>query len=223
MAMVAPDFPETTRTILTRKRDRASYERATAYAILDEAYYCHLGFVVGGEPRVLPTLHVRVDDHLYVHGSTGARALLDARSPDGLAVCVTVTHLDALVLARSQFHHSANYRSAVAHGRAHLVTDEDRKRTVLSALVDKIAHGRAADSRPPSRRELAETAVLELPLTEVSVKARVGGVSDDPDDLGLEHWAGVIPLRLTPGMPQPAPGITVATPPYLAGLVGVGV
>jgi nitroimidazol reductase NimA-like FMN-containing flavoprotein (pyridoxamine 5'-phosphate oxidase superfamily) len=220
--MATPEFPRTDRTIPSRLRDRASYERATAYAILDEAYFCHLGFVVGGEPRVLPTLHVRVDDRLYVHGSTGARPLLAARSAEGLPVCVTVTHLDGLVLARSQFHHSANYRSAVAHGRAHLVTAEHRKRAVLVALVDKIAAGRAADSRPPTRRELAETAVLELPLTEVSVKARVGGVNDDPEDLELEHWAGVVPLRLTPGVPQPAPGVTVATPAYLAGLVGAG-
>ena len=213
-------FAPTARTTPSRLRDRASYERVTAYAILDEAYYCHLGFVVDGEPRVLPTLHVRVGDSLFLHGSTGARALLAARSPEGLAICVTVTHLDALVLARSQMHHSANYRSAVAHGRAHLVTDEQRKRAVLSALVDKIATGRAADSRPPSRRELAETSVLDLPLTEVSVKARIGGVNDDPEDLGLDHWAGVVPMRLHPGVPEPAPGVTVPVPAYLAGLVG---
>ena len=214
-------FAPTARTTPSRLRDRASYERATAYAILDEAYYCHLGFVVDGEPRVLPTLHVRVADALYLHGSTGARALLAARTPQGLLLCVTVTHLDALVLARSQFHHSANYRSAVVHGRAHLVTNEQRKRAVLTALVDKIALGRAADSRPPTRRELAETAVLELPLTEVSVKARMGGVNDDAEDLALDHWAGVVPLRLTPGVPDPAPGVTSPLPHYLAALVGV--
>ena len=116
-----------------------------------------------GEPRVLPTLQVRIDDTLYVHGSTASRPLLAARSADGVPVCVTVTHLDGLVFARSQFHHSANYRSVVAHGSARLVTDEQTKLRVLGALVDKVAQGRAADSRPPSRRELAETAVLALP------------------------------------------------------------
>src|SRR5689334_6962774 len=116
-------FESTPRTTATRLRDRMSYERATAYAILDEALLCHLGFTVAGEPRILPTLQVRIDDTLYLHGSTGSRPLLAARDPDGLPVCVTVTHLDGLVLARSQFHHSANYRSAVIHGRARLVTD----------------------------------------------------------------------------------------------------
>src|SRR5690606_39165836 len=138
-----------------------------------EAYHCHLGIIVDGEPRILPTLHVRVDDTLYVHGSTGSGPLLAARDA-GLPVCVTVTHLDGLVLARSQFHHSANYRSVVVHGRGHLVTDAVAKEQVLAALVDKLAPGRAADTRGPTRRELAETAVLAIPLTEVSVKTRTG-------------------------------------------------
>ena len=168
-------FEPTHRTTATRDRGRISYEHATAHAIIDEAYLCHLGFVVDGEPRILPTLHVRVGDTLYLHGSTGSRPLLAARGPDGLPVCVTVTHLDGLVLARSWFHHSANYRSVVAHGRARLVTDEAEKLRVLTALMNKIAEGRADDSRPPVRKELAETSVLALPLTEVSVKARVGG------------------------------------------------
>jgi nitroimidazol reductase NimA-like FMN-containing flavoprotein (pyridoxamine 5'-phosphate oxidase superfamily) len=215
--MAEPTFAPTPRTTPKRLRDRISYERATANAILDEAYVCHLGFVVGGEPRVLPTLHVRIDDTLYIHGSTGARALLGARSDDGLPVCVTVTHLDGLVFARSQFHHSANYRCAIAHGRARLVTDEPTISAVLAALVDKVAPGRAADSRPPNPRELAETAVLGLPLVEVSVKARIGGANDDPEDLALDHWAGVVPLRLTPGVPQPAAGVRVPVPSYLSG------
>jgi RimJ/RimL family protein N-acetyltransferase/nitroimidazol reductase NimA-like FMN-containing flavoprotein (pyridoxamine 5'-phosphate oxidase superfamily) len=208
-------FPQTARTTASRDRDRISYERATAYAILDESYLCHLGYIVDGEPRVLPTLQVRLDDVLYVHGSTGSRPLLAARGGAGVPVCVTVTHLDGLVLARSQFNHSANYRSVVAHGTAHLVTDEADKRRILTALVDKIAHGRAADTRPPTRRELAETAVLALPLDEVSVKARVGGVADDPEDLELPHWAGVIPLRLMPGLPEADRGVTSPVPAYL--------
>src|SRR5688500_4886034 len=215
------DFDPTHRTTASRDRGRMNYQRATAYAVLDEAYHCHLGFAVSdpdsgvAEPRILPTLHVRVGDTLYLHGSTGSRPLLAARSRQGLPVCVTVTHLDGMVLARSQFHHSANYRSVVAHGRAHLVRDEEEKLRVLTALVDKIAHGRAADSRPPTRKELAETAVLALPLTEVSVKARVGGVLDDPEDLGLRHWAGVVPMRLMPGRPEPDAGVTVPVPSYL--------
>ena len=208
-------FPQTPRTTASRDRDRVTYDRAAANAILDEAYLCHFGYTVEAEPRVLPTLHVRVDDTLYLHGSTGSRPLLEARTADGVAVCVTVTHLDGIVLARSQFNHSANYRSVVAHGRAHLVTDEAEKLRVLTALVDKIAHGRAADSRPPTRRELAETAVLALPLTEVSVKARTGGVIDEPEDLDLPHWAGVLPLRLTAGMAEPEPGVTAPVPSYL--------
>jgi RimJ/RimL family protein N-acetyltransferase/nitroimidazol reductase NimA-like FMN-containing flavoprotein (pyridoxamine 5'-phosphate oxidase superfamily) len=195
-------------------RDRASYERATAYAILDEAYHCHLSFVIDGEPRTLPTLHARVGDTLYLHGSTGSRPMLAARA-EGVPVCVSVTQLDGLVLARSWFHHSANYRSVVAHGRAHLVTDPAERLQALTAVVNKVAEGRAGDSRPPTTKELAETAVLALTLRDVSVKARVGGVKDDEADLALDHWAGVVPLRLTPGTPEPDAGVRVPVPPYL--------
>ena len=209
-------FAPTERTTPTRKRDRASYERATAYAILDEAYHCHVAFVVDGEPRMLPTLHARVGDTLYLHGSTGSRPMLAARA-EGLPVCVTVTQLDGLVLARSWMHHSANYRSVVAHGRAHLVTDEAEKQRALTAVVEKVAPGRAADSRPPTSREYAETAVLALTLRDVSVKARVGGVLDDEADYALDHWAGVVPLRLRPGIPEPDAGVRVPVPGYLRG------
>ncbi|MFG1672585.1 bifunctional pyridoxamine 5'-phosphate oxidase family protein/GNAT family N-acetyltransferase [Micromonospora sp. NPDC049282] len=208
-------YPPTSRTTATRTRDRMRYDRATAHALLDEAYHCALAFVVDGEPRLLPTLHVRVDDTLYLHGSTGSRPLLAARSDTGLPVCVAVTHLDGLVYARSQFHHSANYRSVVAHGTARLVTDEREKAAVLTALVEKVAAGRSAESRPPNRRELAETAVLALPLREVSVRVRTGGVNDEPADESLPHWAGVLPLRLTPGLPEPADGVTAPVPAYL--------
>ncbi|MDG4802225.1 bifunctional pyridoxamine 5'-phosphate oxidase family protein/GNAT family N-acetyltransferase [Micromonospora sp. WMMD980] len=208
-------YPPTGRTTATRTRDRVRYDRATAHALLDEAFHCALAFVVDGEPRVLPTLHVRVGDTLYLHGSTGSRPLLAARGEDGLPVCVAVTHLDGLVYARSQFHHSANYRSVVAHGTARLVDDADEKARVLTALVEKVGTGRSADSRPPNRRELAETAVLALPLREVSVRTRTGGVNDEPADESLPHWAGVLPLRLTPGRPEPADGVTAPVPAYL--------
>lgn len=207
-------YPPTPRTTASRTRDRMSYDRTAAHAVLDEAYHCALGFTVDGEPRVLPTLHVRLGDTLYLHGSTGSRPLLAARG-DGLPVCVAVTLLDGLVYGRSQFHHSANYRSVVAHGTARLVTDEREKVDVLTALVEKAGTGRSADSRPPSRRELAETAVLALPLREVSVRARTGGVRDDEADLDLPHWAGVVPLRLTAGTPEPAAGVTAPVPAYL--------
>lgn len=208
-------YPPTERTTATRYRDRMHYDRATAHALLDEGYHCALAFTVDGEPRVLPTLHVRIDDTLYVHGSTGSRPLLAARAGDGLPVCVAVTHLDGLVLGRSQFHHSANYRSVVAHGTARPVTDEAEKARVLTALVEKVAAGRSTDSRPPTRKELAETSVLALPLREVSVRIRAAGVLDEPADYDLPYWAGVLPLRLTRGVPEPDAGVTAPVPGYL--------
>jgi RimJ/RimL family protein N-acetyltransferase/nitroimidazol reductase NimA-like FMN-containing flavoprotein (pyridoxamine 5'-phosphate oxidase superfamily) len=191
------------------------YQRVTAHEILDEAYHCTLAFTVHGEPRALPTLHVRVGDTIYLHGSTGSRPLLAARGPDGLPVCLSVTLLDGLVYARSQFHHSANYRSVVAHGTAHLVTDDVEKLAALTALVEKVGRGRAANSRPPTRKELAETAVLALPLREVSVRARTGPVNEDAEDQTLPHWAGVLPLRLVPGPPEPDAGVTAPIPDFL--------
>lgn len=211
-------YPRTARTTAARDRDRISYERHAAHRILDEAYHCCLTFVVDGAPRALPTLHVRVDETLYLHGSTGSTPLLAARGPDGLAVCVAVTLLDGLVYARSQFHHSANYRSVVVHGTARLVTDPDAKRRALDALVDKVGPGRSADARPPSRKELAETAVLAVSLDEVSVKSRSGAPIDDPADLALPYWAGVVPLRTVADPAQPAPGVTGPTPAYLPGV-----
>ncbi|MET8203638.1 bifunctional pyridoxamine 5'-phosphate oxidase family protein/GNAT family N-acetyltransferase [Micromonospora taraxaci] len=207
-------YPPTARTTPHRSRDRMSYDEAAAHAVLDEAYDCALGFTVDGQPRVLPTLHVRIGDTLYLHGSTGSRPLLAARG-DGLPVCVAVTLLDGLVYARSQFHHSANYRSVVAHGTARLVTDEREKLAMLTALVEKVGSGRSTDTRPPSRRELAETAVLALPLREVSVRTRSGGVREDENDLHLPHWAGVLPLRLTPGQAEPDAGVTAPLPAFL--------
>ncbi|MFF0154189.1 bifunctional pyridoxamine 5'-phosphate oxidase family protein/GNAT family N-acetyltransferase [Micromonospora sp. NPDC005203] len=207
-------YAPTARTTPHRSRDKMTYDRAAAHAVLDEAYHCAFGFTVDGQPRVLPTLHVRIGDTLYLHGSTGSRPLLAARD-DGLEVCVTVTLLDGLVYARSQFHHSANYRSVVALGTARLVTDEREKSAMLTALVEKVGSGRSTDTRPPSRRELAETAVLALPLHEVSVRTRSGGVREDEADLDLPHWAGVLPLRLTAGQPEPDAGVTAPLPAFL--------
>lgn len=191
-----------------------SYDRDLAHSIIDEAWHCTLSFVVDGEPRALPTLIVRIDDTVYVHGSTGSRPLLQARN--GLPVCLSVTHLDGLVLARSQFHHSANYRSVVAHGIATLVTAEEEKLRVLSAIVDKTGKDRSSHTRPPTPKELAQTSVLALRLDEVSVRSRAAGVLEDEQDLGLPYWAGVVPLRVVAGRPEPDPGVTAPAPAYLA-------
>lgn len=209
------DYPSTPRNTPTRKRERAVYDRETVHAILDEAYVCHLGFVSGGEPVVLPTLHARVGETLYMHGSTGSTPPRSA-GDEGLPVCATVTLIDGLVLARSAFHHSANYRSVVARGRAHPLWDDADKRHALDAFLDKAARGRSGDCRPPTAKELAQTAVLALDLDEVSAKVRAGGVGDDEEDMELPHWAGVLPLRLTTGAPEPDPDLPadVPTPEY---------
>ncbi|MGW6737224.1 pyridoxamine 5'-phosphate oxidase family protein [Streptomyces sp. NPDC055013] len=211
-------YPATDRTVPTRSPDRASYDKELVHAILDEAYVCHLGFVRDGAPVVLPTLFARVGETLYVHGSTGSRPLrMTGRADPGLPVCLTVTHVDALILARSAFHHSINYRSVVVHGTAYDVTDPQEKRTALDALVDHVVAGRSQDSRPANKKELAATAVIRLDLGEVSAKLRTGGVNDEPEDLTLPHWAGVVPLRkgydAPVGDPDLAPGTEL--PDYL--------
>ncbi|WSY71055.1 pyridoxamine 5'-phosphate oxidase family protein [Streptomyces sp. NBC_00885] len=214
-----PDaYEPTDRTVPTRAKERAAYDREQVHSILDEAYVCHLGFVRDGAPVVLPTLYARVDDHLYLHGSTGSRPLRMAGEPDpGLAVCLTVTHVDGLVLARSAFHHSINYRSVVVHGTAHPVTDPDEKRTALDALVDHVIPGRSLDSRPANPKELAATAVLRLDLTEVSAKLRTGGPNDDPEDATLPYWTGVVPVTTHRGTPIPAADLdeSIGVPAYL--------
>ncbi|MER7737146.1 pyridoxamine 5'-phosphate oxidase family protein [Streptomyces sp. NPDC096538] len=227
--MQAPQSPQqrpaayapTGRTVPTRSPQRASYDKELVHAILDEGYVGHLGFVRDGAPVVLPTLYGRVGEVLYVHGSTGSRPLRAAgASEEGLPVCLTVTQVDGLVLARSAFHHSINYRSVVVHGTAYDVTDPDEKRRALDALVDHVVPGRAADSRPADKKELAATAVIRLDLDEVSAKLRTGGVNDEPEDLSLPHWAGVLPVRNTYGTPEPDPGLAPGTevPGYLTAL-----
>ncbi|MFC9510397.1 pyridoxamine 5'-phosphate oxidase family protein [Streptomyces sp. NPDC057002] len=217
----ATAYTPTDRTVPTRSPDRASFDRELVHAVLDEAYICHLGFVRDGAPVVLPTLFARVGERLYVHGSTGSRPLRAAGQADpGLPVCLTVTHVDELVLARSAFHHSINYRSVVVHGVAHDVTDPEEKRQALDALVDHVVPGRSADSRPANKKELAATAVLRLDLDEVSAKVHTGGVDDETEDLGLPHWAGLIPVRKSYGTPIPDPGLAPGTelPEYLRSL-----
>ncbi|WP_039638289.1 pyridoxamine 5'-phosphate oxidase family protein [Streptomyces sp. 769] len=208
-------FAATDRTLPTRARERARYDEETVHAILDEGYVCHLGFVRDGAPIVLPTLYGRVGNRLYVHGSTGSRPLRMAggQSADpGLAVCLTVTHVDGLVLAKSAFHHSMNYRSVVVHGTAHQITDQEEKKAALDTLVDHVLPGRAADSRPANAKELAATAVLRLDLREVSAKIRTGGPNDDPEDLALPHWSGVLPVSPSYGAPIPADDLAPGIP-----------
>ena len=211
------DYPATDRTTPTRARQRVTYDRALVHAILDEGYLCHLGFVRDGAPVELPTLYARVGERLYLHGSTGSGPLLEASRGAGLPVCVTVTHVDGLVLARSAFHHSINYRSVVVHGPARVVTGREDALRALDAVVDHVVPGRSADCRPPSDRELAATAVLELELSEVSAKVRAGGPNDDEADLALPHWRGVLPVSTVHGPPEPADGTAdeVPAPPYL--------
>ncbi|MFI5687024.1 pyridoxamine 5'-phosphate oxidase family protein [Streptomyces sp. NPDC051636] len=216
----APYTP-TDRTVPTRAAHKASYDRDLVHAILDEGYVCHLGFVRDGAPVVLPTLYGRVGERLYVHGSTGSRPLhMTGEAGPGLPVCLTVTHVDGLVLARSAFHHSINYRSVVVHGTAHQVTDPKEKRLALDALVDHVVPGRSADSRPANKKELAATAVIRLDLNEVSAKLRTGGVNDEPEDLALPHWAGVVPLRKGYDTPLAEAGLAPGTglPDYLTAL-----
>ncbi|MBT2505799.1 pyridoxamine 5'-phosphate oxidase family protein [Streptomyces sp. ISL-98] len=209
------------RTVPTRSRERASYDRDLVHAILDEGYVCHLGFVRDGAPVVLPTLYGRIGERLYVHGSTGSRPLrMTGQSDPGLAVCLTVTHVDGLVLARSAFHHSINYRSVVVHGIAHQVIDEEERRRALDALVDHVVPGRSYDSRPANAKELAATAVIRLDLEEVSAKVRTGGPNDEPEDASLPHWTGVVPLVRGYGAPIPADDLdpAVVLPDYLTTL-----
>lgn len=215
-------YPPTDRTVPTRSRERAAYDREVVHAILDEGYVCHLGFVRDGAPVVLPTLYARSGERLYVHGSTGSRPLRGAGADDGLAVCLTVTHVDGLVLARSAFHHSINYRSVVVHGTAHQVTDPAERSLALDAIVEQAVPGRAADSRRADAKELSATAVIRLDLLEVSAKVRTGGPNDEPEDITLPYWTGVVPVARTYGTPIPADDLdpSIPLPGYLPGQSG---
>ncbi|MCO5971883.1 pyridoxamine 5'-phosphate oxidase family protein [Actinoallomurus soli] len=190
----------TERTRIRRLSERAATDRQALYDVLDAGRICHLGVIVDGSPRVLPTGYGRDGDTLYLHGSTGAASL----RTDG-EICVTVTHLDGLVLARSLFHHSINYRSAVIYGRPRPVTDPDEKLAGLRAVVENLNPGRWNVARLPTRKELAATAVLALPLDEASVKLRQGPPGDDEEDYALDVWAGVLPVREVLGGPVPDP------------------
>jgi nitroimidazol reductase NimA-like FMN-containing flavoprotein (pyridoxamine 5'-phosphate oxidase superfamily) len=202
---------QTERTTVRRLPDRARYERSDAEAVLDEALICHLGFVVDGQPYVIPTIHARDGDVIYLHGSPASRMLRTLKG--GIDACLTATIIDGLVVARSAFHHSMNYRSVVVLGRASEVTDLAAKTRALEAITNHVLAGRWDEVRPMNDMELRSTTVLALPLAEASVKTRTGPPGDDEDDYALAIWAGVVPLSLVPAEPVPdprlAPGIAV--------------
>ncbi len=208
-------FAPTERTTLKRLPKRGEYDRERVYAILDEAFICHVGFVVEGRPVVIPTGYGRLNEVLYIHGSAASRMLRTLS--EGIEVCVTVTLIDGLVLARSAFHHSFNYRSVVVFGRARVVTDEAEKMTALRAFTEHVIPERWDDVRKPNESEMKATTVLALPLVEASAKIRTGPPIDDEEDHALPVWAGVLPLRLATGEPvddeQLRVGINV--PPYV--------
>jgi uncharacterized protein len=195
-----------------RHPERGAYDRATIDAILDEALICHVGFLVDGQPFVIPTIHARDGDVLYIHGSPGSRMLRNAK--EGVDVCVTVTLLDGVVLARSVYNHSMNYRSVVVLGRAYEVTGREEKLRAMERVVEHVVPGRWEDARQPNERELKGTTILAVSLEEASAKIRSGPPSDDEDDLSLAVWAGVIPLELTSAAPISDNGAEGPPPGY---------
>lgn len=211
--MTAP----TPRVRVRRAPKRAVYDRARIFAILDEAIVCHVGFACEGQPYVIPTLHARVGDVVYLHGSTASRMV---RTLAGGAPCaLTVTLLDGIVLARSAFHHSANYRSVTVLGRATLVTSEDERLRALQAFTEQLVPGRWEHVRPPSAKEMKGTRVLALALDEASAKVRTGPPVDDDEDMGREVWAGELPLALEVAVPRPDPQLAagIAAPAHVTG------
>jgi nitroimidazol reductase NimA-like FMN-containing flavoprotein (pyridoxamine 5'-phosphate oxidase superfamily) len=224
----------TARTRLGREKHRGSDDRNDLYDVLDAGLVCHLGVVVDGHPMVIPTGYGRIGETLYLHGSTGARSLRTAAGTSdasgnsdgsggsggsGSDVCVTVTHVDGIVLARSVFHHSINYRSAMIYGRARPVTDEEERMAGLRALSEQLAPGQWDYARRPSAKELAATAVLALSLEEASVKIRRGAPKDEEADYALPVWAGVLPIDTKWGEPQPDPALPkeICIPVHISG------
>jgi len=207
--------PSTARIRVVREPERGVYDRATAYKILDEGFICHVGFIADGQPYVIPTSYGRKNDNLYIHGSAASRML---RQLDrGVPVCITVTLLDGLVLARSVFNHSINYRSAVIFGRGARIVDAAARLQALHAFTERLLPGRWQDARQPTEVELKQTTIVAVPIESASAKIRSGPPKDDEPDLDLPVWAGVLPLRLARGVPvaDPQLGIEIAVPEYI--------
>lgn len=198
---MSQNFEPTERTQVKRLPKRGRYDSETVYQILDTAFVCHVGFCADGQPYVIPTNYGRSGDTLYLHGSAASRMLKTLSG--GVPVCVTVTHVDGLVLARSAFHHSVNYRSVVILGTARLVDNPAEKMEALRIFTEHVMKGRWDDVRQPTEQELKATTVLALPLEEVSAKVRTGGPLDDEADYALPVWAGVLPLEIVPRSPEP--------------------
>lgn len=198
------------RHAVQRIKDRAHYDRETAYAILDASFLAHVGFCVDGQPFVIPMLYARDGDALLLHGSIASR-LMKALG-GGIEACVEVTHVDALVLARSHFHHSMNYRSVVAFGRARTIDDAQHKAAALAHFVEAMLPGRSTEARAPNHKELAATSVLHFAMTDVSAKVRANGAKDDKADLALPHWAGVVPMAIRHGAPRAEPDCRAELP-----------
>jgi nitroimidazol reductase NimA-like FMN-containing flavoprotein (pyridoxamine 5'-phosphate oxidase superfamily) len=203
------------RTTLRRHPERGVYDRETVHSIIDEALFCHVAYVVDGLPSMIPTIHARVDDTLYVHGSAASRTLRSIRT--GQEVCIAITLLDGLVLARSMFNHSMNYRSVILYGQAREVTDLDESLTAQLALMEHVARGRSNEARMPNEKELKQTSIVAVPIDEAAAKIRTGPPKDDEDDLGLPVWAGVLPVRIVAGTPErdPASDPDIPLPGYL--------
>jgi len=216
--MTVPELSNTSRTALHRHRERGRTDRDDLYAVLDAGLICHLGVIADGAPRVLPTGYGRLGDTLYLHGSS-ANATFMAGA--GREVCVTVTHLDGIVCARSVFNHSMNYRSAMIYGVTRLLTDPAERTEALRIITEHLAPGQWSYVRQPTKKDLAATSVLELPLTEASVKIRDGGPHDEAEDYELDIWAGVVPVTVAFGQPVPdedlRPGI--AAPQHITNRV----
>lgn len=209
------EFPQTSQNRVRRVPARGAYDKATIYPIVDEALICHVGLVTEGQPVVIPTLHARRGDEILLHGATTSRLMQYAAS--GAPLCITVTHVDGLVLARSVFHHSANYRSAVLFGTGTLVADEEEKLAALATFTEKLIPGRWEDARRPNAVEMKATSVVAVAIDSASAKVRTGPPKDDEEDYALDVWAGVIPLQVQRLLPDPDPRLdaTVTLPAYL--------
>lgn len=214
--MATEAFERTKRTRVVRMPERGHYDRETVYGIIDEALICHVGFVADGQPFVIPTLHARIGDNLLLHGSSASRMLRHLAA--GHPACVTITLTDALVLARSVFNHSINYRSVAIYGQAMPIDDPEEKLAALAAFTERLLPGRWDDVREPSRQEFKATAIVAIPIDSASAKVRVGPPKDEPEDLDRPTWAGIVPIRQSYDAPQPSPDLRdgVPFPGYLA-------
>jgi nitroimidazol reductase NimA-like FMN-containing flavoprotein (pyridoxamine 5'-phosphate oxidase superfamily) len=215
---MAPELQPTPRTRLKRRPQRGSYDRAVVDAILDEGFLCHVAFTHQGQPALIPTVYARGGDSIYLHGARANRALQALLEP-GRDACVSVTHVDALVLARSAFHHSVNYRCVILYGQAEEVVDPDEKQEALRLVVEHVVPGRWKDVRWPNAEEFKQTRVVKLPIREASAKVRALGVIDDEADLGQGCWAGLLPLRTVYGPPLADPQLVdeIGIPAYVSG------